>query len=64
MLMEDAKREAVRRWRELPLSERRTDEQAAAFAMKLHHSGELRFRCSGDPYQHIKGWLQHAKATI
>ncbi|UHC20450.1 hypothetical protein LRS73_35555 (plasmid) [Methylobacterium currus] len=63
MTKDEAKREALRRWRQLPPAERQTDEQAAQFAMRLHHSGELRFRCSGDPYQHIKGWLMNAKAV-
>ncbi len=64
MLQADAKREALRLWRELPEQERRTDQQAAEFAMKLHNSGNLRFQCSGDPYQRIKGWLQNAKAPL
>lgn len=57
MLKEQAKEEALRRWRALPKSERTTADQAAAFAMRLAMSEDLRFRGSGDLYQHIKGWL-------
>lgn len=51
----DAKREILGRWRALPSSERRTEQQAAVFAMGVAH--EYNFRCSGDRYQVIKGWL-------
>ncbi|GJD66285.1 hypothetical protein [Methylobacterium frigidaeris] len=61
MTKDEAKREALRRWRELPPSERQTDRQAAEFAMKLHLSWNLRFRNSADGNQHIKGWLMDAR---
>jgi len=57
MTQDEAKREALSRWRLLPKAKRSSDQQAAEFAMKLQHEGGLRFRCSGDPYQRIKGWL-------
>jgi hypothetical protein len=60
MTQDEAKAEILRAWRALPADERRTDHQAAAFAMKL--AGEYRFRCSGDRYQVIKGWLLNALA--
>jgi hypothetical protein len=56
MLKIDAEREAIRRWRELPRAERKTDEQAAAFAMKI--KDEIPFESSRDPYQVVKGWLR------
>jgi hypothetical protein len=56
MRQEDAKREIIKKWTALPKSERQTDDQAAQFAMKM--KDKYQFKSSGDPYQHIKAWLQ------
>ena len=56
MLKEDAKHEALRLWLSLSPEERRTDRQAAEFAMLIHRRFD--FRVAGDPYQIVKGWLQ------
>jgi hypothetical protein len=42
---------------ELPVAERQTDDQAAAYAMKI--KDRYPFKCSGDRYQVVKGWLQN-----
>lgn len=52
----EAEREAIRRWRELPRHERKTNEQAAAFAATLVE--DLPFETSADRYTFLKGWLQ------
>jgi hypothetical protein len=54
------KRDAARaiilsEWSALPEAERSTQHQAAVFAMKA--MPRYPFRCAGDPYQRIKGWL-------
>jgi hypothetical protein len=56
MLKAEAEQEAIRRWRELPRHERKTDEQAAAFALTL--MDDIVFDTSADRYQFIKRWLQ------
>jgi len=56
MLKAEAEREAIRRWRELPRHERKTDEQAAAFARII--LDDLDFETSADRYQFVKRWLQ------
>lgn len=56
MLKTEAERECIRRWRELPRSERATFDQAAAFARSL--LPEIVFATSGDRYHFIHGWLQ------
>jgi hypothetical protein len=56
MLKTEAERECIRRWRELPRSERATLDQAAAFATSL--MSEIVFATSGDRYHFIRGWLQ------
>jgi len=55
MLKDDAKREMVRLWLSLPPDERRTEQQAAMFAMA--HKDRFNFKASGDRYQVVKGWL-------
>jgi hypothetical protein len=55
MTRSEAQRLILREWRALPASERQTETQAAAFAMKV--KGDYPFRYSGDRYQIIKGWL-------
>jgi hypothetical protein len=56
LLKADAERECIRRWRELPKSERATNDQAAAFAASL--MDEIVFVTSGDRYRFIRDWLQ------
>jgi hypothetical protein len=56
MTQEQAKREFIRLWRGLPHDQRKTDEQAAAFAMQ--HKDDFHFEAAGEPYRVIKGWLQ------
>lgn len=55
MRQEEARREIVRLWRALPPDQRRTEEQAAAFARAIQ--GEFEFRVTGDRYQVVKHWL-------
>ena len=52
----EAERECIRRWRELPKTERASNDQAAAFARLL--MDEIVFPTSGDRYSFIRGWLQ------
>ena len=56
MLKSEAERECIRRWRELPKTERATNSQAAAFAASL--MGENLFVTTGDRYRIICGWLE------
>ncbi|MCX7358393.1 MAG: hypothetical protein NT015_09670 [Alphaproteobacteria bacterium] len=55
MLKDDARDAVVREWLALPRASRATEHQAFLFAIAAKE--RFRFRCSGDPYQHIKGWL-------
>jgi hypothetical protein len=55
MLKDDARKAVRPEWLALPPAERATEHQATIFAMKA--MGRYLFRSSGDPYQHIKGWL-------
>jgi hypothetical protein len=50
----NARRAVIREWMSLPQSERRTTDQAAAFAAK---AAAKPFPCSGDRYQRILVWL-------
>lgn len=59
MKKEDALRAILDAWRQLPQSERQTEGQLVAFAMKMAHDPAYAFRCSGDPYQHVMGHLSH-----
>ncbi|SDI24924.1 hypothetical protein SAMN05428953_101553 [Mesorhizobium muleiense] len=54
---DQAKQMIFDRWRALPIDDRRTDRQAAEFAMKIRD--DYPFRCKGDRYQVVKGWLQN-----
>lgn len=54
MKQEEAKQMIISEWYKLPPGQRETERQAAAFAFKF---ASLDFKCSGDPYQHIKAWL-------
>ncbi len=56
MLKTEAEREAIRLWRDLPKHERKSNEQAAAFALKI--KDDIPFETSADHYQIIKNWLQ------
>ena len=56
MLKSEAEQEAIRRWRELPRHERKTPDQAAAFAHTL--MADIEFETSADRYAFIKRWLQ------
>jgi hypothetical protein len=56
MKKDDAKAAILREWEALPEVERMNDAQIVVFAMKM--SRKYPFRCSGDRYQHIMGWLQ------
>lgn len=55
MLKEDAKAAALKAWRALPAERRQSEQDAAMFAMRI--KDDYRFRCSGDRYQVVKGWL-------
>ena len=52
----EAERECVRRWRELPRSERSTPAQADSFATLLLE--QIDFATSGDRAHFIRAWLQ------
>jgi hypothetical protein len=56
MKQEDAKAAIIREWMALSFNERQTESQAASFAMQI--KDRYAFKCSGDRYQVIKGWLQ------
>jgi len=51
----DPRRAIIREWMSLPRGERRTADQAAAFAAKM--TEKHAFRCSGDRYLRILAWL-------
>ncbi len=55
MTQEEARRLILIEWHRLPLEERSTESQAAEFALKVFSKYD--FRCAGDPYQTVKGWL-------
>jgi hypothetical protein len=52
---DEARAEALRRWRELPADERATHEQAQVFAAGL--ADELDFRTMGNERKVITAWL-------
>jgi hypothetical protein len=52
---EQAKAEILNVWRALPPEERSTETQAAQFAMAQYPN--YLFRCKGDRFQVIKGWV-------
>lgn len=56
MKKDEAKQLILAQWLTLPPPERRTEEQAAQFAMRIKDA--YAFRCCGDRYQVIKGWCQ------
>jgi hypothetical protein len=55
MLKADAQRAVIRAWLALPADERKTKEQAVAFATTAAH--RFKFRYKGDRYQLIQIWL-------
>lgn len=56
MMRQNEAREAIlAEWLALPPVERQSEHQAASFAMKK--LSQYQFRCIGDRYQRIKGWL-------
>ena len=56
MTREQAKAKILSEWRALPATDRADEQKKAAFALKIEQ--KYKFRCSGDPYQHIMGWLK------
>ena len=44
-------------WRRLPESERQTEIQLVAFSMGMANDPDYFFRCSGDRYQFIMGYM-------
>ena len=50
------RRTIIREWMTLPKAERRTADQASAFATKT--AATHTFECSGDRRQRILAWLQ------
>lgn len=55
MTKDEARQEALRRWRDLPEDERRTEDQAQVFAAGL--AEELDFRTMGNERKVIAAWL-------
>ncbi len=53
---EEAQSIVVREWLQLP-EEKRSDEEATIFAIKIANRQDLLFRTTGDRYQVVKGWL-------
>jgi hypothetical protein len=65
MIRADAQRAVIREWLALPADERKTKEQAVAFAMTaaqavafaMTAADRFKFRYKGDRYQLIQVWL-------
>jgi hypothetical protein len=55
MIRADARRAFIREWLALPREERKTKEQAVAYAMTA--ADRFRFRYKGDKHQLIQVWL-------
>ncbi len=55
MTKDEAEREAIRRWRALPVMNRQTQSQAEVFAAAL--ADELDFRTMGNERKVITAWL-------
>ena len=55
MKQEDAKEAILREFHKLPESKRNSGADRVEFAMEMIQ--KYRFKCSGDPYEAIKGWL-------
>lgn len=56
MLKADAQKAIEAEWMRLPSEDRKTEHQAFMFAMRI--KDEYRFKCSGDKYQVVMGWLR------
>jgi hypothetical protein len=56
MTTEQAKAKILSEWHALPATDRADEQKKAAFAQNM--AQKYKFRCSGDPYQHIMGWLK------
>jgi hypothetical protein len=61
---EEALRAILAEWRRLPAAERQREGQLAAFAMGMAHNPAYEFRCSGDRYQHIMGYMTRHTAGL
>jgi hypothetical protein len=61
MKQEEAKKAILNEWLKLPETERRTEKQVVSFTIKIikDRPGITNFKCSGDRYQVIKGFLCH-----
>ena len=57
MKQEEALRAILAEWRRLPESERKTEAQLVAFAMGMANNPDYSFRCSGERYQHVMGYM-------
>jgi hypothetical protein len=63
MLRKDAEREIIREWMALPEGERRTERQAAEFALRMKRKYPFNY-LGGDRYQEIRRMMQrHEKRT-
>ena len=57
MKREEALRSIRAEWQRLPESERQTEAQLFAFAVKMANDPDYWFRCTGDRYQDIMGYM-------
>lgn len=58
MKQEDAKRAILQEWRNLQ-EDQRTETAAVSLSLShAHVNSPFAFKCSGDPYQVIMGWLE------
>jgi hypothetical protein len=59
MKQEDAQKAILNEWLKLPETERRTEKQVVSFTIKIMKDRPdiTNFKCSGDRYQIIKGFL-------
>jgi hypothetical protein len=64
MLKKQAEREIIREWMSLPENERRTEHQAAQFALRMKRKYPFDY-VGGDRYQEIRRMmLRHRKRTV
>jgi hypothetical protein len=54
---EEALQAILAEWRRRPAAERQTETQLAAFALEMANNPDYLFRCSGDRYQLVIGYL-------
>jgi hypothetical protein len=57
MKKQDALASILATWWRLPPSQRETEAQLTAFAMRMARDPGYAFKCSGDRYQHVMGYL-------